>query len=316
MPDNRILQQLDDYIDYKHSLGFKLKHEESVLRNFVKYTLSIDYDGPITLEIVLKWVSSGRQSNKTMGRKIEVIRPFSKYVASFDNKAEAIHNLMYKNVHARPTPYIYVEDEIIKLMSECQNLYSPDGIRAISIKTVIGLLWATGLRPSEPTNLNNADVDLDNLVLHIKQTKFSKERYVTFDNSVKCKLHEYKIEIEQKLGIKTPEDPFFYTTGGKPLTERALAYAFKLIRSCISAQPIGYPYVRLYDFRHTMACNTIKCWTEQRIDVNENLYVLSTYMGHVKPQDTYWYLTATPEMLELCCSRYENMFGGDEADEF
>ncbi|OJF75661.1 MAG: hypothetical protein BKP49_11155 [Treponema sp. CETP13] len=315
MKDNKILQQLNNYINYKHSLGFKFKHVESVLRNFASYTLSIDYNGSITLEIVLKWISTGRQFDKTMGRKLEVIRPFSKYVTAFDNKAEIIP-LVYKNVHDRPTPYIYTEDEIIKLMAECQNIYSPDGIRATSIKIVIGLLWATGLRPSEPVNLTNADVNLDNLVLHIKETKFSKERYVTFDNSVKYQLYKYKLLKEQKFGIKGLEEPFFYTTGGKPLTERALAYAFKLIRPCIAAKPIGYSHVRLYDFRHTKACNTIKYWTEQGIDVNKNLYILSTYMGHVKPQDTYWYLSATPDMLELCCSKYEKMFGGDQIDAF
>lgn len=152
MIENRILRQLNEYIDYKRSLGFKLKHEETVLRSFARFTLKNNYDGPLTLEIVLKWVSEGSPSDKTMGRKVEVIRPFSKYVAAFDCEAEAIYNLIYKNVHDRPTPYIYTEDEVIKLMAECQNLYSPDGIRARTTAVVIGLLWSTGLRPSEPIN--------------------------------------------------------------------------------------------------------------------------------------------------------------------
>ena len=111
-----------------------------------------------------------------------------------------------------------------------------------------------------------------------------------------------------------PCEAFFYTTGGTPLTEYALAYAFKLIRPCIKASPTGYRYVRLYDFRHTMACNTIRRWNEQGLDINAKLHVLSTYMGHVRPEDTFWYLSATPELLELSCSKYEVRFGGDSGE--
>lgn len=94
MNENRILRQLNDYLNYKHSLGFKLKHDETVLMRFAKYTLENDYDGPLTRDIVMKWTASGKQSDKTMGRKVEVIRPFSKYVAAFDHEAESIYSLI------------------------------------------------------------------------------------------------------------------------------------------------------------------------------------------------------------------------------
>lgn len=106
-----------------------------------------------------------------------------------------------------------------------------------TIETIIGLLWTTGLWPSEPVKLVIADIDLEHCVLHIRMTKFSKERYVTFDRSVKHKLHEYKTWIECRLGNKSPKNQFFYTTGGEPLDERALAYAFQKIRPCINAKP-------------------------------------------------------------------------------
>lgn len=311
MNENKITQQLEEYINYKRSLGYKIKHEETVLRSFEKFTLKIKYKGSLTHDIVLKWLSEGNTSNKTMGRKVEVIRPFSRYVVIFDNEAKIINGLIFNNVHSRPTPYIYTEDEAIKLMGECHTLYSPDGIRAKSTEVIIGLLWATGLRPSEPVNLNISDIDLTRGILHIRETKYSKERYIPIEKSVIEKLSEYKLWIEQKIGTRSPNDAFFYTTGGEPLTQRSLAYAFSQIRHCINAKPVGYPYVRLYDFRHTMACNAISRWLSQGVDVNSNLYILSTYMGHVKIEDTYWYLSATPGMLEISSSKYEDMFGGD-----
>ena len=116
MESNRISRQLKDYLEYKHSLGFKLTHEATVLKRFAVYTRSINYDGPLTTEIVLKWVASGKQSDKTMGRKIEVIRPFSKYVYSFDHESEIIYSLIFKNVHERPTPYIYIRNQMSGLL--------------------------------------------------------------------------------------------------------------------------------------------------------------------------------------------------------
>lgn len=114
-------------------------------------------------------------------------------------------------------------------MEECKKLHSPDGIRAYTIETIIGLLWSTGLRPSEPVKLTMADVDLSRDLLYIRRTKFSKERLVPIDATVTQKLLDYKFWIINKLGNKLPTDAFFYTTGGIPLKENALAYAFKLI---------------------------------------------------------------------------------------
>lgn len=311
MNDNRITKQLHNYLKYKHSLGFNLVHEATVLERFASYTRSINYDRPLTTDLVLKWVATGTHSDKTMGRKIEVIRPFSKYIHSFDTESEIIYSLIYKNVHERPSPYIYSEDEVLDLMNECDGLYSPDGIRLCTIKIVIVLLWSTGMRPSEPIGLLIEDVDLKNRVLRIRKTKFSKERYIPIQESVSKQLYDYHQWIEKKLGVRALSDSFFYTTSGNPLTEPSLSYAFKLIRPCLNASTVGYSHVRLYDFRHTFACNTILKWNKHGENINAKLHVLSTYLRHVRPEDTFWYLSTTPELLKLSCSKYEVKFGGD-----
>lgn len=126
----------------------------------------------MTQNLVLDWAASGTYSGKTMGRRIEVIRPFSKYVHSFVPDTEIIQSLIYKNVHERPTPYIYSENEVLQLMNECKTLYLPD-IRAYTVETVIGLLWSTELRPTEPIKLTIADVNLEQQLLHIETPSFS-----------------------------------------------------------------------------------------------------------------------------------------------
>ena len=310
MEDNRISRQLREYLAYKRSLGFRLYGVERVLRQFSDYTLRAGYDGPLTQDIVLGWVSSDTDSDKTMGRRIEAVRPFSKYAHAFDPDAQVMQGRLYGNTHERPVPYIFREDEVVRLMEESRGIYSPDGIRAYTIGTVIGLLWATGMRPSEPARLTASDVDFTRQLIRIRNTKFAKERIVPVDGTVARRLQAYRQWIERKIGPISPDSAFFYTTGGAPLTERALQYAFKLIRPCIDARPAGYPNVRLYDLRHTMACNTVRRWLEQGADVNASLHVLSAYMGHSKPEDTFWYLSATPELMRLACSKYEARFGG------
>lgn len=312
MTENRISKQVQEYLEYKHSIGFKPKHEGSVLRSFVNYTLTNNYNGPLTKDVVLQWITSSNSSDKTGGRKIEVIRPFSKYASIYDAESEYISNLIFRNVHDRPAPYIYTEYEVIQLMKYCETLFSPDGIRAKTMEIIIGLLYVTGLRPSEPVHLLITDVDWDNGILHIRNTKFSKERFVPISKSVLQKLVEYKSWIDNKIGLRSLDDALFYNTDGKPMEYRVVSYAFQIISKCINDKPIGYKNIRLYDFRHTMAYNTLRKWAEQGIDCNANLHVLSTYLGHVKPEDTYWYLSATPEMLEICCLKYEKMFSGGD----
>ena len=314
MNSNKISRQLDEYLDYKHSLGFKLEHEEYVLRNFAAHTLAVKYTGSLTYNIVLDWIASGSGSDKTKGRKLEVIRPFSKYISAFDPEAEIIPSRLFKNVHCRPEPYIYTEIEAITLMDACDSLFSPDGIRSRSVKCILGLLWSTGMRPSEPVNLMIRDIDFEKQLIVVRETKFAKERLIPVTYSVIQELIIYKDWIEGIIGKINPDEHLFRTTAEKPMTEPNLAYAFKTIRNAICAVPKGYTNVRLYDFRHTFACNTILKWLKTGQDVNSLLYTLSTFLGHTKIQDTYWYLSATQDLLNNASSKYEEKFGGVDID--
>jgi len=313
MTSNVISTQVDGYLEYKRSLGFKMIGAEKVLHSFARYTIEQDYGGSLTMDIVLEWItSSGKQTDKAKGRKLEVVRPFSKYAAAFDPGAVLITGKVFRNSHARPEPYIYSKSEVILLMQKCDNLYSPDGIRARTVKTIIGLLWATGMRPAEPEKLRVRDVDLEKNTLFIRKTKFSRDRIIPVSASTAGELSAYKRWVGDLFGRRAPEDPFFYTTFGKPMTERKLYYAFSLIRGSIGAAPKGYREIRLYDFRHTLACNTILRWLKEGIDINSRLHTLSVYLGHTHPEDTYWYLSATPELLRAACCKYEEQFGGDD----
>ena len=313
MKYNRISLLVEDYLSYKQNLGFQLKAEAVYLRAFAKYTMDIKYEGLLTREIVFQWCERGdNPSLVTKGRRFEPLYSFAIYASSYDPASQLLPRLPYGNPHKRVAPHIYSEDETCQLMERCNELYSPDGIRALTIKTAIGLLWATGLRTSELVNLTNADVDFNKNLLYIRKSKFNKDRLVPITQEVAEKLHKYKAYIEAKFAGRPKNASFFITTNGLPLTIRAFEYAFQKIRDCIDVSDSGYPKARLYDFRHTFASRTVIRWRLCGEDANAKLFLLSTYLGHIHPEDTYWYLTGTPELLSLSAQLFEQVFGGAE----
>ena len=195
-----------------------------MLKCFCAYTFGMEYDGPLTLDISLSWACLGDASDKTPGRRLEILRPFSKFAASVDDEAQIIPSKIFAGCHSRPEPYILSEEEVVELMEACKGLYPEGDIRGRSIETILGLLWATGLRPSEPIKLTVSDVDLDRNVLFIKRTKFNKSRCVPIAGNVAAKLADYSKCIESERGARKPEDPFFLTTGWKPLKGQSLQH--------------------------------------------------------------------------------------------
>ena len=308
---NKIMALVEDYLEYKHSLGFQLKGEAVYLNAFAKYTKEVDYKEGLTRKIVLQWCETGNDlSLTTKGRRFEPIKGLADYAHAFDENSEIMPKLPYGNPHKRTKPHIYTIEETIRLMDQCDSLYSPDGIRSLSMKVAIGLLWSTGMRTGELANLTVDDVDLENCLITIHRSKFNKDRIIPILPDVSEQLLLYRKSVNSRIKQPVPS-AFFVTTGGKPFSERAFEYAFQQIRHIVNVSDSGYEYARLYDFRHTFATRTIKDWYEHGIDPNANLFLLSTYLGHSHPEDTYWYLSSTPELLNLSAAKYEAMFGGE-----
>lgn len=310
MDNNRITRQIEEYITYKRSLGYIIRIETQELRRFAKYTRTIGYDGPITVELCLQWSSlNSSYSRLYMARRLETLHTFAMYISTFDEGAQVPQNGVFGKAHSRTDPYIYTELEIQSLMKCALRLRSPDGIRSHTVSSSIGLMYATGIRVSELTSLKLTDVRLNEGYLFIHNSKFKKDRIVPLHPSVIAKLSAYQAFIETKIGPRNEEDYFFVTSFGHRFNTRVFEYSFTLIRPMVFGNRAARH--RLYDLRHSFACNTIKRWLEAGEDVNRRLYLLSTYMGHVKPEDTYWYLSATPELLGIAARKFENRLGGD-----
>lgn len=309
---NKITSLVESYLSYKQNLGFQLRSEAVCLRAFARYTEELGYAGTLTRKIVFQWCERDNPSLLTKGRRFEPITGLARYVNAFDPKSEAMPKLPYGNPHKRVTPHIYTLGETLSLMDKCKSLYSPDGIRALTMQTVIGLLWATGLRTSELVNLTTDDVNLDDNFIMVRKSKFNKDRVIPIAEDVSLQLRYYRTRVSRISDKANRRTEFFLSTGGRSTNLRALEYAFQKIRDDVDVSDSGYAHARLYDFRHTFATRTIRRWYEQGEDVNSKLYLLATYMGHAHPDETYWYLSSTPELMRLASSKYESMYGGDD----
>jgi integrase len=311
--ENLLTNQVEEYIAYKRSLGFQIKIEADELRRFAAYTRDIGYSGSLSVELAMQWATlKDSYSLWYRARRLEIVHTFAKYIIAFDPCAQMPQLGVFGKCHTRTDPYIYTDDEISSLINEAGNLFCPDGIRSYTVAVAIGLLRSTGLRVSELTLLRIKEVRLTDGYLFINSSKFKKDRIVPLHPTTITVLEEHDGFIVKKLGERDADSHFFVGSYGRRFDIRAFEYAFQLIRTVLYPEAMPVPRarnIRLYDIRHTFACETIRLWLETGEDVNQKLYLLSTYMGHVKPEDTYWYLSATPKLLAVSCNRYETAFG-------
>lgn len=303
--------RVDAYLDYRRQAGFALKIEGEQLARFARFADHISPGGALTMQLAEQWAcASGRPGPLTAARRMELLRPFARYCQQFDPATEIPPCGRFGPAHRRLTPHVFTDAEIRALLVACADLHPPGGLRGICCATLFGLIASTGLRTSEATGLQRPDVDLDRSLLHIQNTKFGKSRWVPLHSTTTQALQRYVQQRDRDPFAATTE-AFFLFDYGRPATTQGLEYAFKLLRQWLHWRSRGgHPAPRIYDLRHTFACRNLERWYAQGLDIDCHILALSTYLGHAKITDTYWYLTATPELLARAAQRLEQFQGG------
>jgi integrase len=197
---------------------------------------------------------------------------------------------------------LYSESDIAKLMQAARLLRPP--LRAATYETLIGVLACTGLRVSEAIRLDCGDVDCENGVLIIRASKFGKSRAVALHPSTMAALQRYQ-RLRNEVERQTLTPSLFVNTRHARLCYRTVNHTYVGLMNQAEITPPAAGHVRLHDLRHTFVVRTVLEWHRAGVDVQAKLPVLSTYVGHVDPKSTYWYLSAAPELLALAASRVE-----------
>lgn len=295
-----------DYLTVRRQLGFELKQPGRTLEDFVEF---MDRAGVerVTTELAVMWATSVQAHPHRWRRRLGVVRGFARYLSTIDPATEIPPEDLLPAALPRVAPYLYSPAEIQALMAAARAL-SPR-LRAATFETVIGLLAVTGLRPGEALGLDRADVDLSGGALHVRAAKQNKHREVPLHDTTRIALRKYSRIRDHHLPV--PSSPaFFVSQQGSRLTASAFKATFaKLIRQ-IGLEGAGErTRPRAHDIRHSFAVRTLIGWYQAGENVDAKLPLLSTFLGHVDPASTYWYLQASPELLALVRDRLERAVG-------
>jgi integrase/recombinase XerD len=299
-------ENLTDYLSMRRSLGFRLLRTGKALAHFVKFQEQRRADH-IKTSLALEWAQQPHLAKPaTWAARLSYVRTFAQYVAGFDSRTEIppVDLLPHKAERARP--YLYSDSEIQQLMASALRLpvcrIYPEGslFKRQTYYCLIGLLAVTGMRISEAVNLKSKDVDWREAVLTIQQAKLGKSRLIPLHISTANALRKYS-ELRNAHFPEQTEGFFFVNRVGKRLDQGTVRRTFYTLshdvglRTRSSRRPNKGP--RIHDLRHRFAVQALQRWYQNGEDAERKLPLLSTYLGHVHVSDTYWYLTAYPELM-------------------
>ncbi|TAL86512.1 MAG: integrase [Rhodanobacter sp.] len=304
--------QVAAYLVYRRRHGFALTIAQTQLRSFACFA---DHAGPaqhLTVSLACAWARTARQANPfTWGRRLDVLRGFARYCLRTDPATELLPRGLFGSTHRRRVPHIFTEAELAALIRAAGRLSPANGLRPATCQCVLGLLAATGLRISEALGLTRADVDLQEGVLHIREAKFHQERLVPLHPQVTAHLKTYA-DLRDAHLPHTTNTRFFLRDDGCAANQPGMLYALQTVCRQLGWQPRGdYPYHRLHDLRHTFIVRALLRFYQQGADVDCKILALSTYVGHAKVSDTYWYLTGIPELMAIAAARFERYAQGE-----
>jgi integrase len=306
MSFNSMPARVAAYLRTRRALGFELRIQGQQLERFAAFAEQQGHQGPLTLELALAWANASR-TPEGLGpaRRLEVLRPFAKYCRLLEPQTPLLPAQLLGPAHRRLTPHIYSQQELTALLAATADLVPSDGLRPVTMRTLLALLAATGLRVGEALRLTDADLDQHQALLQVRQSKFRKSRLVPIAPSTGEALAEYIAVRDQHLDDRQALALLVFDTG-QPITARHADYAFKVLRRRLGwGRDANGRWPRLYDLRHTFACQRLLAWYAEGVDVNAKLPHLATYLGHAKVSDTYWYLTGIPALMAIATRRFE-----------
>lgn len=303
---SKLYHLVDQYLEVRRGLGYKLEREGRLLPDFVSF-LETHKASHITVTLALEWATAPAQASaRWWERRVSLVRQFARFANSFDPHHEVLpSDLLPVTTGTRRVPYIYSDDDIKYLMT---RTYCLQGLKAHTYRTLLGLLYTTGMRVGEAICLHCNDVDWQQGVLTIRHSKFNKSRQIPVHSSTMTALRQYT--KRKNAAVSCPRDAnLLLSLAGTQLHYKNVHMTFmRLLRSTYLADRRP-ERPRLHDLRHSFAVRTLTQWQQQGLDIQVRLPVLSTYLGHVAPSSTYWYLQATVEMLEPAAKRLDYAWG-------
>ena len=296
---------LENYLELRRRLGYKLVIVGILLRNFVRFA---EQEGArrISTKLAVRWAtlpSEIKQAQKA--NRLGMVRRFAEYVSALEPQTEVPPQKLIPYQFRRQDPYHYTEENVLQLVKAARQIDPANKIKGPTLGTLFGLLAVTGMRVGEAMVLEREDVNFNQGILTLRRAKGNKSRLVPLQPSTVQALQQYAC-FRDKIYPQPTSPTFFVWEGGVRLLHCTVHRWFLLV-ACQTGlrQPGGRRGPRIHDLRHYFAIRTLLNWYQSDVDVEAHLPELATYLGHVHVRDSYWYLSAVPALLKLATLRWE-----------
>jgi integrase/recombinase XerD len=294
---------LADYLQLRRALGFRLEKADRLLSSFVAFAEARGA-GYLTTELAVAWATQPPGADPSWhAARLSAVRVFARHLQAADPRTEVPAARLLPGRRCRAEPYLYSAAEITALMDAAAAIAAP--LKAATYQTLIGLLAVTGMRVGEAISLDRCDADLGGGVITVCQGKFGKSRQLTLHPTTVTALRDYA-RLRDRKCPRPQTQAFFVSLTGTRLIYKNVHYRYHQLTQIAGLQPRSARCrPRIHDLRHSFAVATLISWYHDGGDVAARLPLLSTYLGHTDPGDTYWYLQAAPELLTLAADRLQ-----------
>jgi integrase len=290
------------YLKVRRSLGYKMARPEKLLAQFTSY---LEQAGAVTVttEHALAWSVLPGGDPSWHACRLAAVRGFASWLATTDPHAQVPPAQLIPSRKLRATPYLYTDAEITALISAAAALRFP--LRTATYQTLIGLLAVTGMRVGEAIGLDRGDADLDAGVLKIREGKHGKSRLIPLHDTTAQAVRGY-LSLRDRLHPQSQTDAVFISPAGTRLLYCNVHATWKLLVSAAGLRPRSAACrPRIHDLRHSFAVRSLLDAYQAGQDGQATLALLATWLGHADPAATYWYLTASPELMAAAGQRLE-----------
>jgi integrase len=285
------------YLAGRRALGFELRIDGYHLLNFARYVDASGHRGPLTRAVALRWACLPKNADRLYwAHRLDIVRTFVRRLAPSEPGTQVPPRHVLGPGHRRPCPYLYSPAQLRILLRRAAAL--PGRLRPHTWQTLLGLLACTGLRISEALRLQVQDVDWRQACLIIRESKCRKMRLVPLHPSALKPLLAYARRRDRRFPLV---HSFFVSERGNPLTYQTVQRTFGELRRGL---PFRHRPPRLHDLRHTMASRVLQRWQTRSKGAANRILILARYLGHDRVGDTYWYLTALPQLLAQAAQRF------------
>jgi len=315
--------RVEQFLVERRRLGFSVRNDAYVLRSFAHHVHAAGHRGALKVELMADWARNDSHDSRdplTWARRLKKLRTFLRWLQQFEPRTEVPDDSIFGRLPERQAPHIFSEAEIVDLLAAARRLGPAPGLRGAVYETLFGLIASTGLRIGEALSLHNGDVDLKDGMLTIRRTKFGKSRQIPVHPSTVDALRRYGWLRDLAEGPQAEDRPFFIGTRGRrrglPLSDPQVHRVFRDLREQLGLGNRGAHHApRIHDLRHTFVVRRIVRWQAQGVDIDQAMLSLSTYVGHAMVTNTYWYLSAVPELMALAAGRFASFMARTEVQD-